>query len=186
MEKAMINRYSILARGIHWFSACCILALAILGFWMTERSAANLWDSLTNTLYEWHKLIGFTVLLLTVFRLILKINSKNPSYPKSISPFAVKIASIVHFSLYGLLLLVPLLGWAGVTAYPALITVGGFSLPAMPGISKSEVVAKQLFQTHALLAMTLLAVALLHVMAGLNHLIIKRDKIFQRIWFGKK
>lgn len=185
--KAMINRYSTLARGIHWFTAGAILVLAILGFWMTERAAANLWDNLTNTLYEWHKLIGFTVLLITILRLILKLNSKTPAYPNSISPMMITVASIVHYSLYGLLFIVPLLGWAGVTAYPALITVGGYMLPAMPGIPKSELIAKQIFQIHGVLAMTLLAIALLHVMAALNHLIIKRDGIFQRIWFaGKK
>jgi cytochrome b561 len=186
MGKAMMNRYSILARGMHWFTACSILALAILGFWMTERAAANLWDSLTNTLYEWHKLIGFTVLLVTIFRFTLKMNSKIPAYPNSIPLYIVKIASIAHYTLYGLLFIVPMLGWAGVTAYPALITVGGYSLPAMPGISKSEIIAKQLFQVHGLLAMMLLTIILLHVMAALNHLLIKRDNIFQRIWFGQK
>jgi len=186
MGKAMINRYSALARGIHWFTAFAILTLAILGFWMTERAAANLWDSLTNTLYEWHKLIGFTVLLVTILRTILKLNSKTPKYPDSISPFMVKIAAKVHFALYGLLFLVPLLGWAGVTAYPALITVAGYSLPVMPGIPKSETIAKQIFQVHGVLAIMLLAIALLHVMAALNHLIVKRDGIFQRIWFGEK
>jgi cytochrome b561 len=34
--------------------------------------------------------------------------------------------------------------------------------------------------------MTLIAVILLHIAAALNHLIIKRDGIFQRIWFDKK
>ena len=182
----MIHRHSILARAIHWFTALAILALAILGFWMTQRAAANLWDNLTNTLYGWHKLIGFTVLLVTILRFCLKLNSKTPPYPNNISPFLVKVASIVHYMLYGLLFVVPMLGWAGVTAYPALITVGGYSLPAMPGIPKSELIAKQIFQIHGLLAMTLIAVALLHIAAALNHLIIKRDGIFQRIWFDEK
>ena len=182
----MINRYSSLARGIHWFTALAILALAILGFWMTQRAAANLWDNLTNALYGWHKLIGFTVLLITIFRFCLKLNSKTPPYLNSISPYLVKVASIVHYILYGLLFFLPILGWAGVTAYPALITVGGYSLPAMPGIPKSELIAKKIFQIHGLLAMTLIAIALLHVAAALNHLIVKRDGIFQRIWFAQK
>lgn len=182
----MINRHSSLARGIHWFTALAILALAILGFWMTQRASANLWDDLTNTLYGWHKLIGFTVLLITIFRFCLKLSSKTPPYPSSTSPALVKVASVVHYMLYGLLFIVPMLGWAGVTAYPALITLGGYSLPAMPGIPKSELIAKQIFQIHGLLAMTLIAVALLHIAAALNHLIIRRDGIFQRIWFGEK
>ena len=92
----------------------------------------------------------------------------------------------MHYTLYGLLFFVPMLGWAGVTAYPALITLGGYALPAMPGIPKSELIAKQIFQIHGLLAMTLIAIVLLHVAAAINHLIIKRDGIFQRIWFAVK
>jgi cytochrome b561 len=182
----MINRYSSYARVIHWFTAFAILTLAILGFWMTQRASANLWDNLTNTLYGWHKLIGFTVLLITIIRFCLKLNSKTPPYPNTIPPSLVKVASIVHYTLYGLLLVVPMLGWAGVTAYPALITLGDYSLPAMPGVPKSELLAKQIFQIHGLLAMMLIAIALLHIAAALNHLIIKRDGIFQRIWFDKK
>ncbi|HQT20194.1 MAG TPA: cytochrome b/b6 domain-containing protein [Polynucleobacter sp.] len=182
----MINRHSILARGIHWFTALAILILVILGFWMTQRAAANLWDNLTNMLYGWHKLIGFSVLLITIFRFFLKLSSKTPEYPNNISPRLMRVASKVHYILYGLLFIVPMLGWAGVTAYPALITIGGYSLPAMPGIPKSELIAKQIFQIHGLLAMALIAVALLHIAAALNHLIIKRDGIFQRIWFDTK
>jgi cytochrome b561 len=185
MGKAMINRYSSLARGIHWFTALAIVALAVLGFWMTQRASANLWDNLTNTLYGWHKLIGFTVLLITIIRFCLKLNSKIPPYPNTVSPYLVKVASIVHYIIYGLLFVVPMLGWAGITAYPALITLGDYSLPAMPGIPKSEPLAKQIFQIHGLLAMTLIAIASLHIAAAINHLMIKRDGIFQRIWFNK-
>jgi cytochrome b561 len=55
----------------------------------------------------------------------------------------------------------------------------------MPGIPKSEPLAKQIFQIHGLLAMTLIAIASLHIAAAINHLMIKRDGIFQRIWFNK-
>ena len=50
--------------------------------------------------------------------------------------------------MYLLLVIIPLFGWAGVTAYPALITVGGFHLPGMPGIPKDQVLAKQLFEIN--------------------------------------
>jgi cytochrome b561 len=89
----------------------------------------------------------------------------------------------VHGALYLLLLVVPLLGWAAVTAFPALITLNGFHLPAMPGIPQDQALAKQLFEIHGNLALVLAVLALAHIAAGLHHLLIKKDGVFQRMWF---
>jgi len=178
----MPHTYSIIARALHWITAVCIIALISLGVWMTERAAANLWDALTNTLYGWHKLIGFLVLLLTAVRIVVKLRSSRPPYPASVPPAAFKLAAAMHGALYLLLLVVPLLGWAAVTAYPALITLGGFHLPAMPGIPKDQALAKQLFEIHGNLALVLAVLALGHIAAGLHHLFVKKDGVFQRMW----
>ncbi|CAM3806376.1 cytochrome b [Polynucleobacter antarcticus] len=181
----MLQSYPLLARLLHWLTAFFILILFILGIWMTERSGANVWDALTNTLYAWHKFIGFTLLCLVILRFAVKLNSQRPAYPSSISPANIKLASAVHGILYLLLLIVPLMGWAGVTAYPALITVGGFELPAMPGIPTDEGLAKQLFQIHGYLALLLVGIASAHATAALTHLLIKKDGVFQRMWFKR-
>lgn len=178
----MPHIYSAAQRLLHWLTAIMIAALLILGVWMTERSGANIWDALTNTLYAWHKLIGFLVIFLTALRLLVKFRSTRPPYPPSVSPGTIKLAAAGHGVLYLLLLLVPLLGWAGVTAYPALITVGGYHLPAMPGIPKDQALAKQLFEIHGNLAIVLAVLALGHIAAALHHLLVKKDGVFQRMW----
>jgi cytochrome b561 len=81
--------------------------------------------------------------------------------------------------------LIPLFGWAGVTAFPALITVGGYHLPGMPGIPQDQALAKQLFQIHYYLILALIAIASVHIAAGLSHLWLKKDGVFQRIWFKR-
>jgi cytochrome b561 len=160
-----------------------VTALLVLGFWMTERASANLWDGLTNTLYAWHKLIGFLALLVTALRIVVKLRSKRPDYPSSVSASHIQLAQIVQSMMYLLLVLVPLLGWAGVTAYPALITVGGFHLPALPGVPKDEPLAKQLFEIHGYFVLALIAAAVAHIGAGLIHLWVRKDQVFDRIWF---
>lgn len=182
----MPQRYSFLMRVVHWLTALLISLSLILGFWMTNRSAANLWDELTNTLYAWHKLIGFIIILTTVVRIFLKLRSKKPPYPVNLSRGQIQLARLVQITLYSLLVLVPLLGWAGVTAFPALITVGGFHLPKMPGIPEDQTLAKQLFEIHGYLVLVLIAIALVHIAAGLIHLWYKKDGVFSRIWFGRK
>ena len=181
----MLLTYSFTTRLIHRITAVLIVASLVLGFWMTDRSAANLWDELTNTLYSWHKLIGFLILLITGLRILIKLRATRPAYPISVSQGQIQLAKSVQGALYLLLVLVPLFGWAGVTAFPALITVGGYHLPAMPGIPKDQALAKQIFEIHGYLALALIAVALAHIAAGLSHLWLKKDGVFERMWFKR-
>lgn len=181
-----INRgYSSIQKMLHWVIALFVLILISLGLWMTSRATANLWDALTNTLYAWHKAIGFLVLWVMLIRLLIKLRHTTPPYPDSLSVHLILTAKIVHGLMYVLLIAVPILGWAGVTAYPALITIGGYNLPAFPFIPQSEALAKQIFNLHGLLAMTLGMLALGHIAAALKHLVIDRDRIFQRMWHNK-
>lgn len=172
-------------RLLHWLVALSIPVLFTLGLWMTARAGANLWDDQTNLLYGLHKALGFTVLCLMVLRLFFKLRTAAPAYPVSVSPTLILLAKIVHILLYGLLLAVPLLGWAAVTAYPALITVAGYHLPAMPGITPNEALAKQLFTLHGTLAFALGILALGHIAAALKHLLFHRDGVFERMWPSK-
>ncbi len=175
-------RYSLTQRFMHWVSATAVLLLIPIGLWMVKRGTANIWDALTNSLYAWHKAIGFITLWLIFARLLIKLRHKTPAYDKPLSRHTLLAIKIVHRLLYVLLITVPLLGWAGITAYPALDTVAGLNLPAFPFIPKNETLAKQLFALHGVLAMTLGLLALAHIAAAFKHLLIDRDNIFQRMW----
>lgn len=179
------TKYALGWRVVHWIVAVCVISLIPVGLWMASRGAAGIWDALTNTLYVWHKAIGFSVLLLMVLRLVFKISKGVPSYPESVPRGLVVAANALHHLMYVLLFLVPLLGWAGVTAYPALITVGGYHLPPLPFIPQSEALAKQIFTIHGVLALALGVLIIGHIGAALKHLVINRDGVFQRMWFGR-
>ena len=179
MDKKM--SYSRPRKWLHWLTVLCLLALFPLGKWMTSRAAANLWDDLTNLIYGWHKLIGMAVLILIVLRILAKFASPDPAYEPGMSRTIQVLAKAVHGMMYLLLLVVPLLGWAGVSAFPALITIAGYHLPAMPGIPKDQALAKQIFEIHGTLAMVLLVLIVGHVAAALKHLLIDRDGVFQRM-----
>jgi cytochrome b561 len=172
-------------RLLHWLVTLCLAALFVLGLWMTARANANLWDDQTNLLYGLHKALGFTVLGLMLLRFVLKLRAAAPAYPASLTPLRILVAKTVHGLLYALLFAVPLLGWAGVTAYPALITVAGYHLPAMPWVAQNEAMAKQLFALHGTLAFVLAALVICHVAAALMHLWVSRDGVFERMWPGK-
>lgn len=179
-----MNVYSFKRRLLHWAIAACVLVLVPVGLWMVARGQANLWDTLTNTLYGIHKATGFTVLLLMALRIAFKLQSPDPAYPAAF-PKAMRVAAkSLHHFFYVLLVSVPLLGWAGVTAFPALIVFPGLDLPPMPFVPVDEDLALRLFQIHGALAITLAVLVLGHIGAALWHLAVKKDGMFQRMWFG--
>ena len=177
-------RYSLAARLMHWVVAFCVLILFALGFWATSRAADNIWDELTNTLYAWHKTIGFVVLILMALRLVIRLGGTLPPNPPYLAPWEISAARATHLLLYLLLFIVPLLGWAGITAYPALQVLAGIHLPPMPFIAKGEPLAKLLFDWHGNIAIVLGLLLILHVAAALRHRFVKRDGVMDRMWFG--
>jgi cytochrome b561 len=180
------DRYPLVWRVLHWLIALMVLTLLVVGFWMVSRSEADLWDALTGNLYASHKAIGFSVLWLMVLRLVIRITRRPPEYPESVSSGIKKLAASTHHLMYLLLFAIPLLGWAGVTAYPALIVAGGVYLPAMPGIPEDQALAKQLFSIHGTLAIVLCVLIAIHIAGALKHLLINKDGVFERMGLGKK
>jgi cytochrome b561 len=160
--------------------ALMVLCLIPIGVWMTARGEAGIWDALTNALYSWHKAIGFAVLVLMVVRVGMKIWMRTPPYPSSLSPGLQKAAKSLHHLMYVLLLATPLLGWAGVTAFPALITIGGYHLPAMPGVPIDRALSGVLFNMHGLAASALALLLVGHIAAAFRHML-RKDGIFKRM-----
>ena len=177
---SQVQKYPIGWRVLHWLMAVMVLTLLPVGLWMASRAEANIWGSLTNTLYSSHKALGFTVLLLMLVRIGLKIRVGAPPYPSTL-PRSLQIAAkSLHHCLYLLLIITPMLGWAGVTAYPALIIVGDFYLPAMPGVPEDTALAERLFAIHGVFALMLAVLLAGHIAAALRHML-RGDGIFRRM-----
>jgi len=181
-----MNTYSLKRRLLHWLIAIAFFSMIALGLWMTARGSANLWDALTDTLYRLHKTLGMCILLLMGWRLALKLRASAMAYPATMSPLLITVARYVHGLLYILLILVPLLGWASVTAYPALDLLGGYQLPKFPFIEPNQALSEKLSAVHGTLALVLAALVALHIGAALKHLLIDKDGIFQRMWPCKR
>jgi cytochrome b561 len=178
------DRYALHRRLVHWVVAVGVMLLVPSGLWMVARAQADLWDSVTNTLYGIHKATGFTVLMLMVLRIAFKLRNADPPYPQTLPKIQRIAAKSLHHLLYVLLVAVPLLGWAGITAFPALIVFPGLDLPALPFIPVDQDLAQRLFQIHGVLAISLAVLAAAHIGAALHHLVIRKDGLFARMWFS--
>lgn len=180
-SQSAAGRYPASSRALHWITAAAIAVQVPVGIWMARRGAADIWDALTNTLYSWHKLVGFTLLWIVLIRVFLVARGAWPPYPPTLPKPQQSAAHAVHGMIYLALLTIVFTGWAGVTAYPALVTVGGYNLPGMPFVPQNSALAGTLFTIHKFAAYSLLFLLVGHIGAAMLHLVVFKDGIFQRM-----
>jgi cytochrome b561 len=174
---AQSNSYSPLQKTLHWLIALLVLGMLAVGLYMVHGGGA---EELTNTLYTWHKTVGFIVLWLVVIRAFVRLTRGAPPPEPSLHILQRIAAEVTHLGIYLLLLVVPILGWVGVSAYNAREVVGGLSLPQL--VAENQDRAAQILSLHGWAAYALGALVAGHIGAALFHRIILRDGVFQRMW----
>lgn len=177
--------YSAAARRFHWLTVAFVLAQIPLGLAMTYRgNTLDIWDALTDNLYSAHKLIGFLLLWLMAGRLIYRLLHGAPPDEPSLLWWHKAGSHLVHWLLYGLLLVVPLLGWIGISLFPAVTIFGLFDLPSLA--APNEDMAKRVLDIHGRLAVVMALLIAVHIAAALYHYLIRKDGVLRRMLPGLK
>jgi len=175
--------YSRPARLLHWLTAAIILVMVPLGLGMSYRgNTLDLWDGLTDALYSAHKVLGFAVLWLSAGRLVYRLLHGAPADEPTLTWWQKGVSHLLHWLLYGLLLVVPLLGWIGISLFPSLTVFNLFDLPAL--VAPDQEAAKRVLALHGWLAITLSVLVCGHVGAALFHHLVRRDGVLRRMLPG--
>jgi cytochrome b561 len=172
--------YAPVQRVLHWVVAIMVAMLATVGFIMAERAEANIWDATTNTMYSNHKLAGFILLCIVAVRIVVRVVKGRPEPVSTLTPMQRIGSESVHGLIYVLLVVTPMLGWIGVSAFGARGVPGGWSLPEIVAVDKDF--AKRVLEWHGWAATALVILALAHLGAALYHRIVLKDGVFRRMW----
>ena len=165
---------------LHWAVAVLVFALVPMALAM-----ANWPDgAVKNALYEWHKSVGLTVLALALARLLVRAARGAPPLVAGLPAWQHQAARASHLALYALIMLVPLLGWAGTSACCAPVMLY-FTLPLTLPVSGGMPVGEAILKVHQVAAFTLVALALLHAGPALHHHLVRRDGTLRRMGWGK-
>jgi cytochrome b561 len=167
------QRFTPLQRALHWLMAACILTMLFIGVGMVSTIAPKYLP-----LIAIHKTLGGIILVLALIRLGVRLRYGAPPLPADL-PEPMKLAAhLSHYILYGLMIAMPILGWAMLSAanYPVVL-FGALHLPAIAPQSAS--LHTQLWNAHYYLAFLFFAVVLLHLAAALFHALVRRDGVFQ-------
>jgi cytochrome b561 len=173
------GRYSKVAIALHWTIALLILSLIAFGFLMTQE-----WVPQRFTIYQWHKSFGIMVLLLSVFRLMWRLTHRPPALPAGMKSWEIIAAKITHIGFYALMIGVPLLGWAMISASRLPIENELFyliPLPDLPGVAASDAVEARLKSLHQIGAKLILLLFVLHVGGALKHHFVAKDGTLARM-----
>lgn len=165
------GHFDALARLLHWGMAVLILAMLFIGVGMV----ASL--TLRPMLIDLHRPLGIAILLLALVRLYHRWRSPPPPLPADLPRPQALAAKASHWLLYALMLAMPLLGWAMLSAggYPVRM-VGALQLPAL--VPRDPTLYAWLRGAHGVLGYALFALVLAHLAAALYHAWVRRDGVF--------
>ena len=172
---SLSRRFNPLQRLLHWLMAVCIIAVLFIGVGMVSTITPKYLPLILA-----HKTLGASLLVLVLIRLALRLYYGAPPLPVDL-PKTMKFgAKLSHHALYGLMIVMPLLGlgmlWA---AADPVVLYGDIRIPAP--LPQSDRVHTLLWNAHFYLGFAFFALVLLHVAAGLYHALIRRDGVFETI-----
>jgi cytochrome b561 len=167
------QRFTALQRLLHWLMAVCILAMFFIGVGMVSTVMPKYLP-----LIAIHKSLGIAILVLVLIRLAVRLWYGAPALPADL-PEPMKLAAYLsHYALYALMIAMPLLGWAmlSAAAYPVVV-FGNTVLPAI--LPQSDSLHTLLWAAHFYLAFAFFGLVLMHVAAALFHALVRRDGVFE-------
>lgn len=168
-------RYGPIAMTLHWLIAVALLANIALGLYVAEIMEDS--DPMHGAVLQFHKSVGLTVLILSLVRVLWRLMNPAPPLPQSMSQTIKRVAHVSHFLLYLLIIVVPLTGWAMVSASRSTFAANWFgllhwpNLPYLPNLPRPQKTSLHHdFNTaHLVLALSALVLVPIHIAGAFYH-----------------
>ena len=164
--------YGTLSILLHWIIVLLVLVMISGGLAYTRLGLPGL-EQIN------HEIGGKIVLVLAIFRLILRLMAPVPKPLESHAMWEVGLSHFVHWGLYVILFLYPISGWMLVTAWQEAYSG---ALPSWVAPPDSEAFW---YRLHVTMKWVLLGFVTLHIAGALKHAILDRDRTLRRMWFRK-
>lgn len=166
--------YGRLARLFHWTIVCLVACQFALALGIETASS----DEVQAAFYSWHESMGMVVLAVALLRLAWRLIDRPPAIESP--PLLRAAAHVVHGTLYGLLLALPLTGYAMTNALGFPVELFGI-VPLPVFVAPDRGLGFRLLTIHFWLGMALLALVAIHAGAALFHHIVLRDGTLNRM-----
>jgi cytochrome b561 len=170
------DRYGVISMALHWL----VLLLFVATYASIElREIFPKASEPREAMKVWHFMLGLSVLALMLPRLWFMFQGRFPAIQPEPPHWQKMPARMMHLSLYGLMILMPLSGWLLLSAEAKPIAFFGLQLPALIGESKT--VADVTEEFHEILGTLGYFLIGLHSAAALTHHYLLRDNTLKRM-----
>lgn len=173
-----LKNYGLVAKLLHWTIVLLLAGQFVVAWTMPEidRNTRN------EGLVSLHLSLGSLILLVMLLRLVWRLVHPVPLLAEGVPAWQVKAAHAAHLSLYGLLIVMPVLGWANANARGWNVTL--FGAVGLPKLVEDHSAAGHLAgDVHSVLAYAALVLIGLHAAGALYHHFHLRDKTLDRMLF---
>lgn len=172
MTGVTATSYSTGAKWLHWLIAFALAAELALGFGMPH-------DASGFALFQLHKSLGITILLLTLARIGWRF--ARPAPPALQGGFQGLLVKAGHLALYGFMLAAPLTGWAIVSTASLDVPTMLWGVIPWPHLPLADSLNHTLEEVHELIAFGGIALFVGHVLAALYHHFLLKDATMARM-----
>ena len=167
------TRYDHVMISAHW-----IMTALIVGNYAGGLSVDFFPKPLHPPIVNLHAVIGATILILAVLRLVWRATHTPPPMPASMGPLFRLAAHVGHGLLYILMFATPITGLRAYFLNGGVLNFGLFQI-ASP-LETNKELAHQVIGYHEYAAHLLVAVAAGHLAVALYHQLVLRDNIMAR------
>ncbi len=171
-------RWNRVSQLLHWLIALLIVGMGVVGLTMTQMAL-----SLTKLkIYNLHKSVGITVLVLVALRLLWRLTHRAPP-PLPMPRWQRVSAQAMHVVLYALMFAMPLSGWLFNSASG--VDLHWFGLGSLPALWPADDAMKQrALAFHETAFWVLMALVVLHAAAAAKHHWIDKDETLRQMLPG--
>jgi superoxide oxidase len=155
--------------------AVLVVAVGILGLLHDSwpKSTQSFWINI-------HALLGLLLWVTLIARFWWRRGHPPPPLPQQASAYSRRLSGPVHFLLYVLLLVTPILGFVTFVYHGRVLNLGILQIDF--GIKSNRTIFHPTEDIHGYLAYTLFGLASFHALAALWHQFIVRDRLLARMW----
>jgi len=175
------TKFSGVAMALHW-----LVGIAVIVTWQIAVAAEGAPTlAARGEIMGNHFALGVVIFSLVAVRLIWRLMNPPPAPAAGHAGWERALAKTAHYTMYTLLLVMPLAGWFAMSSFDSPISVWGlFDVPKLP-VPVNQALGEQIFEIHAIAGITLLVVIAVHVLATLKHTFVDKDgTIFRMLPFG--
>jgi len=130
-----------------------------------------------------HMILGITILVLLIVRLLLRWRTKRPEWASTGSKLFDRVGELTHWALYLFTFLMTITGIVLATQRSLLQRLLGIATAAQTGFRRGGF---SFGEFHGLVWVLLVALIALHIGAALYHQFFIKDNLLGRMWFGKR